>query len=88
MLVSRHVSIGSMPSGTLFKQHLNLQFVLCLCFCYGRLPIQQLEHQLQALSLILSDHLCTLCQDSVLEGGDEDLSHKYHEQDDDDVYMK
>ena len=88
MLVSRHVSIGSMPSGTLFKQHFNLQFVLCLCFCHGRLPIQQLEHQLQALSLILSDHLCSLCQDSVLEGGDEDLSHKYHEQDDDDVYMK
>ena len=62
-----------MPSGTLFKQHLNLQFVLCLCFCHGRLPIQQLEHQLQALRLILSNHLRTLCQDSVLEGGDEDL---------------
>ena len=39
------------------------------------LPVQQLEHQLQSLSLILSDHLRALCQDRVLEGGDENLSY-------------
>ena len=54
-----------------------LLFVLLfvLCICYGRLPVQQLEHQLQSLSLILADHLRALCQDRVLEGRDEDLSH-------------
>ena len=80
MWVSRQVNIGSMPSGTLLSvkvevsllndplvnasvqhhhhdhQHQDVQF----------LPIQQFEHQLQPLSLILSDHFRAFCHSCSL----------------------